>query len=117
MRVKNLPLPGKTKGWLPTGVYLKPGETAKISASGLISFGPFGSWQFPPDGEMNRMAQGASPAPGMTANSLVARAGMGPIYIGSSGEITAERDAQIVVALNDDFPDDNDGHWMISIQY
>lgn len=117
MPKKNIPLPGKTKGWLATGIYLKEGQEAKISGSGLISFGPFGSWQFSPDGELNRIAQGGAPAPGITANSLVARAGYSPIYIGSSGNITAERDAQLIIAANDDWSDDNDGHWMISIEY
>lgn len=117
MPSRNFPLPGKTKGWVGTGVYLKQGQTARISASGLISFGPFGSWQFSPDGELNRFAQGGAPAPGLVANSLVARAGTIATYIGSSGEIAADRDAQLIVALNDDFPDDNDGHWMLTIDY
>jgi hypothetical protein len=116
MAVKNLPLPGKSKGWLGTGVYLKPGQSAKISANGLISFGPFGSWQFPPEGELTKFAQGGAPAPGLVANSLVARAGAGAEYIGSSGTITAARDAQVIIALNDDWPDDNDGHWMVTIE-
>ena len=117
MASKNIPIPGKSKGWIPTGIKLKEGQTAKISASGLVSFGPWGSWQFSPDGELNRFAQGAAPAPGLVANSLVARAGYSPIYIGSSGEITAERDSQLILALNDDYTDDNDGHWMITVTY
>ena len=117
MAKKNLPLPGKSKGWLATGIYLKEGQTAKFNASGLISFGPFGSWQFSPDGELNRFAQGGAPAPGLVANCLIARAGFSPVYVGSSGEISAERDSQLIIALNDDFPDDNDGHWMLTIEY
>jgi hypothetical protein len=117
MAKKNIPISGKTKGWIATGIYLKEGQKAMISASGLISFGPWGSWQFSPDGELNRFAQGGAPAPGIVANSLVARAGYSPIYVGSSGSITAERDVQLILALNDDFPDDNDGHWMVSIEY
>ena len=117
MTKKNIPIPGKTKGWIATGIYLKEGQKAMISASGLISFGPQGSWQFPPDGELTKFAQGGAPTPGLVANSLVARAGYSPIYIGSSGSITAERDVQLILALNDDFTDDNDGHWMVSIEY
>jgi hypothetical protein len=113
----NFQLPGKTAGWVGTGIYLKAGQTARISAGGIITCGPWGSWPFGPDGELNQVASVSAPAPGLVRNGLVARAGYLPVYIGSSGEITADRDAQLIVALNDDWTADNDGHWMLSIAY
>jgi hypothetical protein len=117
MSKKNVPVPGKSKSWLGTAIYLKQGQTAKINANGEISFGPLGTWKFTPEGELNRTAEGSAPAPGLVKNSLVARAGGSAAYIGSSGEITAERDTQLLVAINDDFTDDNDGYWMLTIEY
>lgn len=114
---KNVVIAGKSHGWVHTGIYLKEGKRAKISASGLISFGPFGSWQFPPDGESTRTAQGNVPGPGLTANSLLARAGYTPQYIGSSGELVAERDSALIIAINDDYTHDNDGFWTVFIDY
>lgn len=117
MQSKNFQLAGNSSGWVGTGIYLKAGQTAQISANGIITFGPMKSWPFPPDGEANKEAVIGAPAPGLTRNSLVARAGYLPVFIGSSGEITAERDAQLIVACNDDWTADNDGHWMLSIAY
>ncbi len=83
---------GKHEGWKSTGIEIKKGQTAYITASGIISFGPWGSWPFSPDGEQNVIANNHSPAPGLTKNSLVAQAGSLPVFIGSSGSIKAAQD-------------------------
>lgn len=122
MEVVNMPtfsfqLAGTKQGFQGTGIHLKAGQTANISAGGTITFGPFGSWPFSPDGEVAKAAGGNAPAPGLTANSLVARAGGEPQYIGSSNPITAICDCVLEFAANDDLAMDNGGYWTVSIQY
>lgn len=107
---------GKDQGWRSTGIEMKEGETAYITASGIISFGPFGSWPFGPDGEDNSRADAGAPAPGFTKNSLVAMAGSLPKYIGSSGQIKAASDCVLQIANNDPWTADNDGQWNVSIR-
>jgi hypothetical protein len=116
MAKKTIPLPGKTSGWMSTGISLKEGQTAKIKATGEISFFLGGQWKFSPDGEMNQVADGNSPAPGLVKNSLVAKAGGAAAYIGSNGEITAESNAQLMIAANDNYSNDNDGYWTVVIE-
>ncbi|WP_442264676.1 hypothetical protein ACSIGC_09965 [Tenacibaculum sp. ZS6-P6] len=107
---------GKDQGWRSTGIEMKEGETAYITATGIISFGPFGSWPFSPEGEDNSVADGSAPAPGKVKNSLVAQAGSLPQYIGSSGQITAATDTVLQLANNDPWSGDNDGFWNVSIR-
>ena len=109
-----MPLLGKSEKWIPTNINLYAGQQVRISASGTITFGPWGSWPFPPAGE-NKTAGGGSPAPGLYKNSLVAMAGGQPVYIGNAGTITAASDTQLYVASNDDFWVDNDGKWDLVI--
>lgn len=107
---------GKDQGWRSTGIEIKEGQTAYITATGIISFGPFGSWPFGPDGEENAVADGSAPAPGKVKNSLVAQAGSMPQYIGASGQITAATDTVLQLACNDPWCGDNDGYWNVSIR-
>ena len=117
MDSKTIYLPGKHQGWFPTGIYGNKGDVFRIEGSGRISFGPFGSWPFEPNGELARKAGGGAPFPGATANSLVARAGGVCEYIGYSGQIKVHSDvAHILIALNDDYAADNDGTWTVTIQ-
>lgn len=107
---------GKDQGWRSTGIEMKEGETAYITASGIISFGLMGSWPFGPEGEDNSRADAGAPAPGFTKNSLVAMAGSLPKYIGSSGQIKASSDCVLQIANNDPWTADNDGQWNVSIR-
>jgi hypothetical protein len=116
MATKTMPLPGRAPSWRETGIFLKTGERATISAEGSISFGPWGSWVFTPEGELDRLAGSGAPAPGEIANSLVARAGFTARYIGAKGEIVCERDSQLLIAANDDWARDNGGHWTVTIE-
>lgn len=113
---KRIQLAGNYQGWLPTGIFLRAGQIAQISATGTISFGPFGSWFFSPSGQQDRPAGANAPAPGLTANSLVARAGGEVQFIGASGAITADADGQLELAANDDWSADNGGYWNITIR-
>lgn len=113
---KRIQLSGNYRSWLPTGIFMRAGQTAQITATGTISFGPFGSWPFSPSGQEDRAAGPNAPAPGLTANSLVARAGGEVQYIGASGTITADAAAQLELATNDDWTADNGGRWDVTIR-
>lgn len=107
---------GKMAGWLNTGIQLYKGQQARIAATGSISFGPFGSWPFTPAGERNKLAVGSAPAPGLIKNSLVAKVGGTPMYIGDGALITSQYDGPLLVAANDEFTGDNDGSWNLVIE-
>lgn len=107
---------GKMGGWLDTGVKLYAGQQVRITATGKISFGPFGSWPFTPAGEAGKIAERGAPAPGLLKNSLVAVVGGGVIYIGDSKLITSQYDGPLLVAQNDNFAPDNDGAWNLVIE-
>lgn len=113
---KRVHLAGNCRGWFPTGIFLRAGQTVQITATGLITFGPFGSWPFSPAGQEDKSAGAGAPAPGQTANSLIARAGGEAQFIGASGSITAESDAQLELTTNDDWVADNGGSWDITLR-
>lgn len=107
---------GKQHSWLNTNILLNPGERCIITAYGSISFGPFGSWPFDPDGE-NKIAGSNSPVPGLRKNSLVARvAWESPVFIGKNGTVQAANKGYLLIATNDDWVNDNDGHWNVHIE-
>ncbi|WP_299676674.1 hypothetical protein [uncultured Tenacibaculum sp.] len=106
----------KHQGWKSTGIEIKKGETVHITASGIITFGPWGSWPFSPNGEFNVTADHGAPAPGLTKNSLVAQAGGLPVFIGSAGTITAAQDTVLQIAANDNWSADNDGGWYLTVR-
>jgi serralysin len=108
-------LPGKQEGWIDTGIDLYAGQLVDIRATGSISFGPFGSWPFGPEGE-NKNAGDNAPGPGLKANSLVGFTGKNPIYVGASRRIKADSDSRLQLAANDDLTGDNDGGWNIQIE-
>lgn len=70
---KRIQLAGSYRSWLPTGIFMRTGQSAQISATGTISFGPFGSWSFSPSGQEDHAAGPNAPAPGLTANSLAGK--------------------------------------------
>lgn len=111
----NLALYGKQPNWLNTGIELYQGQRARITATGTISFGPFGSWPFGPEGE-NKAADPSAPAPALLRNSLVAKAGPTPAYVGKDRMIQAQVDGPLYLAANDNFATDNDGAWNIHVQ-
>lgn len=108
-------LKGNHEKWMRTGVQVVKGENIHISASGLITFFIGGNYPFPPAGEPTKVAGGGAPAQGLIANSLVARTGGAPVYIGNGRTIVADASTELLVAANDDFFPDNGGYWTINI--
>lgn len=111
----NLILDGKWERWYPTGVLLLKDQQVEISASGIIKFLWGGNSPFYPSGELNRLAGNGAPAPGLIANSLVAKAGGEPLYIGNRLVISAKDDCELLIASNDDVWWDNEGAWNVTI--
>ncbi len=107
---------GKQRSWMDVGIVLYPGDRCRITAYGSISFGPFGSWPFDPNGE-NKVAGNGSPAPGFRKNSLVAKIGGDPaVFIGKDGMIHAINAGYLLIATNDDWVNDNDGFWNVHFE-
>ena len=113
---KRIQLAGNYQSWLPTGIFMRTGQRAQISATGTMYFGPFGFRHSSPSGQQDRPAGPNAPAPGLTAYSLVARTGERVRFIGASSCITADADAQLELAANDDWSADNGGYWNITIR-
>jgi hypothetical protein len=114
--------------WTPTGVELRRGDLAEITATGVAHFGQGPIASLPPEGipqggkctrarAVQRTRQTALPAPTLNCFSLIGRIGRGdPFEIGRSAKVTAEAPGELRLGVNDDFRIDNSGHWLVTIR-
>jgi hypothetical protein len=119
-------------GGFDTGIQVKTGDDINIHARGVIVYGNdgepkdscFGSAQTDPDG--NRAVNGVAcspkidpncPAPTVPVGALIGRIGASAwFFIGSNKAFPADRNGNLWLAHNDRTPNDNSGHYEVTIQ-
>jgi Ca2+-binding EF-hand superfamily protein len=100
--------------WTDTGIYLRPGMTVTINATGTItmsnesdSAGPAGA---------NRRAANA-PLPDQPAGMLIARVGISEtVAIGASRSFRVSREGRLYLGVNDDHLADNAGAFQVTVR-
>jgi hypothetical protein len=110
-----------TSGWTASGIRCEPGAAYQLRASGIVSYNPADGYEVGPDGRADDPK--FIPAwnfPGLEAAphaGLVAAIDAAPPYqvIGSSAALVCETDGEIVLAVNDTGPEDNDGSFDVSL--
>ncbi len=103
-----------------TSVFLPAGQTIRILASGQVAFsGGFlgaGRQVFDPNGS-NDPAPSGFAGPGLRKFSLLCAVGGGPpIQCGTDTSLTPTLGGVLTLMTNDDFVNDNNGSWSITIQ-
>ncbi|MBC8042158.1 MAG: hypothetical protein IAF08_01820 [Rhizobacter sp.] len=114
--VETFSMDGNVQGWFETTVFLATGQTAMIAADGYLA--PAGSPMLlmSPTGHDFEVAVSPAPLPGGNLYSLVAKAGGRVHYVGFSGEVTAERDTWLNVAVNDHCSQRYEGRWQLTVR-
>jgi LPXTG-motif cell wall-anchored protein len=111
-------------GWTPTGVTVKTGDTITIDAAGDTHLGPAPIDHTSPDGQPRStcaaiIANPNSPpfaAPTLPCWSLIGRVGTNaPFPVGRHTSFTATNDGELMLGVNDNRLEDNNGTWSATI--
>lgn len=124
---RDIVLNGTQGGWVRTGLAVRRGEIFDVQASGEIQFA-WGGWGRGPDGtdhtgrseaparNWDSPQWGAHPAGDCVKNSLVLRVGNTVLQGGGYRAHSAPEDGEVLVASNDNHPQDNGGAWKIHLR-
>jgi len=110
------------QSWTKTGIYLNPGSTVRIEASGVIEAVPPSDTRplfhnVSPSGRPER--QSNKPQPNMPALVMLAKIGDGPVLeagaraqFGAGGQ---NGTGELLLGINDDYVADNTGSWTVQV--
>jgi hypothetical protein len=109
------------RAWTRTGVFIDPGSTVLIEATGLIeavsSADPRPLFhRVPPEGRAER--QENKPQPTMRALAMLGRIGNGPVFeVGARTELASDpkQSGELQLGINDNNVADNTGSWSVQI--
>src|SRR5881394_3738140 len=110
------------QAWTNTGIYVNPGNSVLLQASGFIEAVPPSDnramfHNVPPSGRP--MRQENKPHPDMPTLVMVARLGSGPVLeAGAQKQIEANEQngsGELQLGINDDYVADNTGAWAVRV--
>lgn len=106
------------EAWTDTGIAVRAGQTIYINATGQVRWGP--GRQDGPEGERNSPRNDARPIPSRPAAALIGRVAEGNdvFFIGDSTDGIRMRSAgTLYLGINDDFLQDNNGAFSVTVSY
>lgn len=106
------------ESWTDTGISVRAGQTIYIDATGRVRWGP--GRQDGPEGERNSPRNDGRPIPSRPAAALIGRVGDGNdvFFIGNSIDgIRMRSGGTLYLGINDDFLDDNNGAFSVTVSY
>lgn len=106
------------ESWTDTGIAVRAGQTIYVDATGRVRWGP--GRQDGPEGERNSPRNDGRPVPSRPAAALIGRVGDGNdvFFIGSSPEgIRMRSGGTLYLGINDDFLEDNNGAFSVTVSY
>lgn len=106
------------ESWTDTGITVRAGQTIYLDATGRVRWGP--GRQDGPEGERNSPRNDGRPIPSRPAAALIGRVGEGNdvFFIGSSPEgIRMRSSGTLYLGINDDFLEDNNGAFSVTVSY
>lgn len=106
------------ESWTDTGIDVRAGQTIYVDATGRVRWGP--GRQDGPEGERNSPRNDGRPIPSRPAAALIGRVGEGNdvFFIGNSPDgIRMRIGGTLYLGINDDFLEDNNGAFSVTISY
>jgi Ca2+-binding EF-hand superfamily protein len=105
-----------SRGWIDTGIDVRRGDILQMQATGTVTLSTNTSDAADPSGSRTNRRAASSPLPGELAGALIARvANAAPMLAGGRQTITANGTGRLFLAVNDDFFDDNQGAYRVTI--
>jgi len=104
--------------WTDAGLAVRAGQTIYIDATGRVRWGP--DRQDGPAGERNSPRNDGRPIPSRPAAALIGRVGEGNdvFFIGDTTDgIRMRSDGRLYLGINDDFLEDNNGAFSVTVSY
>lgn len=102
--------------WTDTGIYVRPGTTVTVTATGRITLSNESDEATPAGSPSGRRAQNA-PLPDQPAGMLIARIGISePMPIGASRSFRVTREGRLYLGVNDDHLPDNAGTFQVTVR-
>jgi hypothetical protein len=116
LREKYLSVAAATQ-WNDTGVDVRSGAEVYFQATGRVRWGP--DRQHGPAGEGGSHYNANRPIPGRPGGGLIGRVGSSdPFFIGDeSGAIRVRGSGRLYLGVNDDYLQDNQGSFRVTIYY
>jgi hypothetical protein len=104
--------------WTDTGMTVRAGETLRFNPSGEVVWGP--GRRDGPAGEVNSPYNQNRPIPDRPGAALIGRIGNDTFYIGGGGDgsttFRARTSGRLFLGINDDYVQDNQGHFQVTVQ-
>jgi hypothetical protein len=101
--------------WTDTGMQIRAGEILRFIPSGEVAWGP--GRHDGPAGEVNSPYNQARPIPDRPGAALIGRIGNDTFYIGEgSTSFRARTAGRLYLGINDDYVQDNQGHFQVTVQ-
>ena len=104
--------------WTDTGMTVRAGETLRFNPSGEVVWGP--GRRDGPAGEVNSPYNQNRPIPDRPGAALIGRIGNDTFYIGAGGDgsttFRARTSGRLFLGINDDYVQDNQGHFQVTVQ-
>jgi Ca2+-binding EF-hand superfamily protein len=105
-----------TLRWTDTGIDVRAGDTIAFDASGTITMSNDAKDKANPGGSETGRRAAEAPLLNQLAGSLIARiGGVGPIFVGGQGSITAPASGRLMLGVNDDHLADNTGAYKVTV--
>lgn len=104
--------------WTDTGIIVRAGQTIYLDATGRVRWGP--GRQDGPEGERSSPRNDGRPIPTRPAAALIGRVGDGNdvFFIGNSPDgIRMRSGGTLHLGINDDFLEDNNGAFSVTVFY
>lgn len=104
---------------VPTGIFVDAGDSIRTISTGTVNFciiNPLGPTR-DADGETDYETPRNYPAPGLKKNSLICRIGNRYYQGGIDKTFTVGESGEVILRANDNFIDDNDKEWQVTIEH
>lgn len=117
MRERDVRVDARTS-WVDAGVTVRPGQTVYVVANGRVHWGP--DRDDGPGGEDGSPRNDARPIPGRPAAGLIGRIGTSNDYFfigGDQGPLRIREGGRLYLGINDDYLEDNNGAFRVTVFY
>ena len=109
-------VPGSS-GWIPTGIFVKPGEVLTFSTTGQVQLSADAEDVASAAGARSRRVAADGPLPDAVAGALIAKVGDGPPFpIADAASATMPAAGQLFLGINDGRPADNTGSFRVTVK-
>jgi hypothetical protein len=103
--------------WTPTGIYVQKGQIITLKTTGEVQLSGDSNDVATANGAKAQRYAARAPLPRVLAGALIGKVGNGrPFGIGMQAAIPAPASGQLILGINDDTLNDNQGEFRVEIQ-